>query len=159
VFHLLIPSLPVSSNREPSPGTGSEGLKGRILVVDDEDMVRSSAQKILSRQGYMTVPVENGREALNLLGTDVETFDLVLLDLTMPELSGVETLREMRRLNYTMPVILTSGYNPAKLMEELEEEGPLSFLAKPFGLADLQEKVADTMAFQEEPEMLCETVA
>lgn len=144
-FHIVIPCLATISKPIRSISSTGGGLKGRILVVDDEAIVRRSAQKILSREGYLTVLVENGRQALDLLQTDVEVFDLVLLDLTMPELSGVETLREMRRLNYTMPVILTSGYNPTKLMDELEEEGEITFLAKPFGLVELQKKVGDTL--------------
>ncbi len=147
-FHVMIPCLPPVSKPICSIESPEDisGVKGRVLVVDDEAVVRRSAQKILSRQGYLTVLVENGRQALDLLHTDVETFDLVLLDLTMPELSGVETLREMRRLGYAMPVVLTSGYNPTKILDELGEEEGIAFLAKPFGLEELQKKVGMTLA-------------
>lgn len=145
-FHLLIPCLPATSKPVAPPVEVPKELKGRILIADDEALVRSSAQKILNREGYLTVLVENGRQVLDMLGGNMEFFDLVLLDHSMPELNGVETLVEMRRLGFRMPVILMSGYNTSTLGEGLEEAKPLDFLPKPFGLAQLREKVAASLA-------------
>ncbi|HWA86954.1 MAG TPA: response regulator [Opitutus sp.] len=142
-FHVLLPCIPaVEAVAPPPPEPAPHRLKGRILIVDDEAIVRKSAQKILGRQGYVTVLVDNGQQALDMLRAEAGAFDLVLLDLTMPELSGAETLREMRQAGYNLPVILTSGYSSASLPDEARSDGAVEFLAKPFGLSDLCEKVA-----------------
>ena len=142
-FHVLLPCIPAVEAVAPPPVEHARpGLKGRILIVDDEAIVRKSAQKILGRQGYVTVLVDNGQQALDVLRAEASGFDLVLLDLTMPELNGAETLREMRRSGFNLPVILTSGYSSASLPDEVRNDAAVEFLAKPFGLSDLHEKVA-----------------
>ncbi|HVU23767.1 MAG TPA: response regulator [Opitutus sp.] len=142
-FHILLPCIPAAEAMAPTATDSSpRGFKGRILIVDDEAIVRTSAQKILGRQGYVTVLVDNGQQALDVLRSEDGGFDLVLLDLTMPELSGAETLHEMRKAGFMLPVIVTSGYSSASLPEEARHDPAVDFLAKPFGLSDLCEKVA-----------------
>jgi CheY-like chemotaxis protein len=98
---------------------------------------------VLSRHGYDVVTAGDGPEAIEVVRRDGHRFDAVLLDLTMPQLSGEETLAVLRKFAPDLPVILTSGYSS----DTVTVEGPrISFLAKPYGPADLYEAVRAAMA-------------
>ena len=84
--------------------------QGTILVVDDEDNVRSAAELMLVHQGYKTIPAKNGSEAIALLEKNKESISAVLLDLSMPGMSGHEVLKEIKRRWADVPVVLCSGY-------------------------------------------------
>lgn len=115
---------------------------GRILLVDDEDIVRSSTQRILQYLGYESTCAQDGREAIALIKEAKEPYALVILDLTMPVMSGLETLREIRRLGSLVPVLLTSGYNAESAGPELCESNRVRFLSKPYELDTLRDMVA-----------------
>lgn len=109
-------------------------MERRILVVDDEKSFRIVAQGILERAGYMVNCCENGREALDyLLNGEDEKIDLVLSDLKMPEMPGIELVQQMRKNNITTPVVLTSGNagDPA-VRVKMEEVKPYDIVGKPF---------------------------
>jgi CheY-like chemotaxis protein len=103
------------------------------MLVDDEEAVRGLARRVLERGGYTVLEATSGEEAIERLSTGTDGVLAVVLDLTMPGLSGEATLQEIRRRNIGVPVIVSSGYVP-------EEEGTLSgvpFLAKPYKPSDL----------------------
>lgn len=91
---------------EPAVRGGDES----ILVVDDEASVRGVVVAILQRYGYRVTEAAHGEEALQILAESGAQFDLVILDLTMPKLSGRETLCRIRQLYPELPVIVSSGY-------------------------------------------------
>ncbi|MFK8111749.1 MAG: ATP-binding protein [Rubripirellula sp.] len=121
----------------PSPSTSYASLK--LLVVDDEQIVRETAVSLLQKQGHTVSSAANGVEALRKLVTD-GPFDVVILDLAMPEMSGVETLREIRSEWHDQPVVFCSGFadNHSSLKDIPEEELP-PLIAKPFAIEDLQQ--------------------
>jgi two-component system cell cycle sensor histidine kinase/response regulator CckA len=106
---------------------------GLVMLVDDEESVRGLARRVLERGGYSVLEAESGEEALARLETQAGQVRAIVLDLTMPGMSGEATLQEMRRRRISVPVIVSSGYVP-------EEEGTLAgvpFLAKPYKPAEL----------------------
>jgi CheY-like chemotaxis protein len=106
---------------------------GLVMLVDDEESVRGLARRVLERGGYSVLEAESGEEALARLETQAGEVLAIILDLTMPGMSGEATLQEMRRRQISVPVIVSSGYVP-------EEEGTLAgvpFLAKPYKPAQL----------------------
>lgn len=109
----------------------------RILVIDDEDAVRSMLVRALALWKYETVAVPSGEAAIRLLEAG-ERFACILLDLTMPGIGGEGTLRELDRLAPGTPVAIMSGYP----RDDLAREGR-RFLAKPFDLQALRDLVAD----------------
>ncbi|MDP2136215.1 MAG: response regulator [Candidatus Didemnitutus sp.] len=115
---------------------------GRILLVDDEAIVRSSTQRILQFLGYESTCAQDGREAIALIKEAHEPYALVILDLTMPVMGGLETLREIRRLGSMVPVLLTSGYNLESVGPELCESNCVRFLSKPYEIDTLRDMVA-----------------
>jgi two-component system cell cycle sensor histidine kinase/response regulator CckA len=107
-----------------------------ILVVDDEKMVRDTTGRTLRRGGFLVRQAENGRAALDILAHDAGSIHLVLLDLTMPELSGEATLRHIREQWPDMPVLLSSGYSADTSMAAIKQLGA-SFIQKPYMPDDL----------------------
>jgi two-component system, cell cycle sensor histidine kinase and response regulator CckA len=104
----------------------------RILVVDDESLVRTQVRRMLESHGYTVLEAADGVAALAVLERDAPA--LVLLDVTMPGLDGTEVLREARRRGHGMPIILVSGYTDFPLEQRLEAHAYDGFLAKPFSM-------------------------
>jgi CheY-like chemotaxis protein len=102
-----------------------------ILVVDDEEQVRRVATRVLNGRGYAVRCAADGREAIDLLGT-MERPALVLLDVTMPGLGGEAVLRELRAIDPSIPVILSSGFTEEQAMERLSGAEVEAFLHKPY---------------------------
>ncbi len=105
---------------------------GTILLVDDEETVRSVVQRTLERHGFDVIAAKDGREALELFKKHRNEIRTVLLDMTMPEMSGAETFRELRKIQDDVCVILSSGYNEDDAMERFGETGLAGFIHKPF---------------------------
>ncbi|MDQ6663695.1 MAG: response regulator [Acidobacteriota bacterium] len=114
---------------------------GMILVVDYEDVVRRTTQNTLRHFGYEVVMAENGLEALNVFQKIGDRISLILLDMTMPVMSGEETLRQIRKIRPELPVILTSGFYEAEAMQRFAGKGLAGFIQKPFTSSKLAEKV------------------
>ncbi|MEM1180018.1 MAG: response regulator [Acidobacteriota bacterium] len=121
-----------TASREPTQHEQGECRTGTILVVDDEASVRRTAAKILQHRGYRVVEAADGLEALHVFKRRRD-IDIVLLDLTMPELDGFETLAELRKLESDIKVILCSGYS-SRDATSIDVDG---FLAKPYRPAEL----------------------
>ncbi len=122
------------------------GEPARVLVVDDEEAVREAAQLSLERVGYRVATAASGAEAVTRLREDPSAFDLVLLDLTMPDLGGEGTFRALRRLRADLPVLLTSGYDASEAARRMRVEGLWAFLPKPFDPDTLAARVAEILA-------------
>jgi CheY-like chemotaxis protein len=110
--------------------------KAKILIVDDEKTVRHSLTLALAGEGYETTTVPSGEEALNLVEGGV--YDLVVCDLMMPGLSGLDVLKALRNRGLTTPVVLITGYPTGKAVEEATKMGVFAFLVKPFTPADIR---------------------
>lgn len=125
---------PEAPHAAPSAG-------GRIMIVDDETMVRRLAEKALLKLGYHVEAFSNGPDALAAFQQDPARAQLVLLDLVMPDMDGREVLRELRKIRPDIKVLLTSGFHPTDVANRFEEERPDAFLPKPYPIGELREKV------------------
>ena len=119
------------------------GARTRVLVVDDDDAVRKVSVRALEFKGFEATAVATGEEALRQLQTG--NFDCMILDLTMPELSGTETLSQVRASFPALPVLLSSGYQERSVETLLAQDRHLGFVAKPFTPAQLAEHVGDVL--------------
>jgi CheY-like chemotaxis protein len=131
---VLLPVDASVSVQEPVQATPLEG-RGTVLVVDDDAAALRVAARILERVGYTVLTADHGRAALEVYAERGPMIDLVLLDLTMPELSGWETLRELRHLDPAVIVLLMSGYSQES---GASSAGAAGFLAKPYAAAALR---------------------
>lgn len=119
--------------------TGNE----RVLLVEDEDVVRSFAVRALQRQGYDVIEAEDGAAALDVLA-EVGTVDIVISDVVMPEMDGPTMLKQMRKTHPDLKVIFVSGYPNEAFQKALGEE-TFAFLPKPFSLPQLAAKVREEL--------------
>ena len=134
--------LPVGPGQPRGGGTMSGATGVRILVAEDDPIVRKLCVTLLRGAGYDVAAVANGKEALTLLGD--ETFALIVSDATMPELDGVELVAEVRRRGDTIPILLMSGYSDGRV--EANAPGATAHLAKPFTGSALVSAVENALA-------------
>jgi len=104
--------------------------KSRILVIDDEAAIRESLKMTLEYEGYEFVPAATGQEGLAL--AEREAPDLVLLDVKMPGMDGLEVLERLRNMNDTLPVLVISGHGTISTAVEATKKGAFDFIEKPF---------------------------
>jgi CheY-like chemotaxis protein len=141
-FRILFPPLA----RQPAPPVepvvaAVSPPRGRALVVDDEDVPREVGVTMLTSLGFAVSSTSGGAETIELLGRE-EPFDVILLDLTMPEVGGEDVLVELARRAIATPVVLTSGYDAEELSERLRTRRIAAFLQKPYRLDALRDAIA-----------------
>jgi len=129
----------------PKPKADLTG-QGTILLVEDEDGLRSLNARGLRSRGYSVIEAANGLEAMEALEEKDGAIDLVVSDVVMPEMDGPTLLREMRKRNPNLKIIFVSGYAEEAFDKSLPENEQFAFLPKPFALSALVEKVKETMA-------------
>jgi DNA-binding NtrC family response regulator len=117
----------------------------RILVVDDEPTVRRFATRVLAEEGYLVEEVEDGEAALGRIRNGVPAVDVVVSDVVMPRVNGVELLHALNALHPALPVILMSGYATAQL-EGMGIVTPCGILSKPFSAERLLQEVRRCLA-------------
>ncbi|OYW44424.1 MAG: hybrid sensor histidine kinase/response regulator [Sphingomonadales bacterium 32-68-7] len=128
---------------EPEEAAREWSGGGRILLVEDEDMVRAVAERALTRQGYTVVTASDGDEGLEAVRRNAD-FDLVLTDVVMPSMDGPAMAREIRQLAPGLPVLFMSGYAEEQLRREIDLEG-MHFLPKPFSVQQIADKVGEVL--------------
>jgi two-component system cell cycle sensor histidine kinase/response regulator CckA len=116
-----------------------------ILVVDDEPVVRQIAARILTEEGYAVLEAADGLEAFELVQRQATALSLVLSDIVMPRLTGIELVERLSVSNPLLPVVLMSAYGAVQLAER-GVAPPCGVLAKPFRPARLLEEVRRCLA-------------
>jgi two-component system cell cycle sensor histidine kinase/response regulator CckA len=119
--------------------------QGTILLVEDEDGLRSLNARGLRSRGYTVIEAENGLDALEALEREEGAVDLVVSDVVMPEMDGPTMLTEMRKRNPELRIIFVSGYAEDAFEKSLPEGQQFNFLPKPFTLSQLVAAVKETM--------------
>lgn len=127
--------------------------KGRVLVIDDEQIVLDSVERILSPEGYDIETTTSSREGL-AKGTS-ESYDLVLTDIRMPEIGGMRVLRDIKRARPATPVVIFTGFATVQSAVQAMKLGAADYIEKPFTPETLIETVkgAITQAATTEPEV------
>ena len=144
--------FPVSSESAASiaPATSEKSLAGNetILVIDDEDTVRQAAKSALESYGYKVVAAANGKEGVHLFLELAGEIDAVLLDMTMPVMSGEEALARLKDIQADIPVVLSSGYEEADATRSFTGKGLAGFIQKPYAAASLAEKMKMALEYR-----------
>ena len=125
----------------PPDSTSKPPSQAKVLVVDDEAIIRHLMVRVLADLGHQVIEASSGEEALRLV--DEEQPDLILLDIMMPGVSGIEVCRQLRanRRSETIPIIVVSGANAKQGLEESIIAGADDFLAKPIAPLELMVRV------------------
>jgi len=111
----------------------------RILLVDDEVVFTNNMSKLLTRRGYQVKAVNSGDEAIRALMDDF--FDVMVLDLKMPGLDGIATIREMRKLGLFTEVLILTGHGSIDLALEALKMGAYDYITKPCEITELVSKI------------------
>ena len=113
---------------------GSEKER-KILIVEDDVKVLDFITRLLSTKGYSTVKAEHGRQAIQVASTTRP--DIVILDLSLPDCSGIEVLVQLKAMDEAIQVIILTGYGSQKAVRDAMELGAFDFLTKPFEVGEL----------------------
>jgi CheY-like chemotaxis protein len=114
-------------------------------VVDDEKLILELAGSILKSQGHETILCADGYTAIDLYQKESEQIDLVILDMMMPNISGVETFAALRAINPSARIMLSSGYSKDGQAQSLLDAGAVDFVQKPFTISQLTLKVSQAL--------------
>jgi PAS domain S-box-containing protein len=149
-FKLLFPAAENQAREVASAAPSPRTWKGRgqILVVDDEETVRTLTRRMLERVGFTVLTATDGREAVQIFQRLAAEVSLVILDLTMPHLDGEACFRELRLIKPTVQVILSSGYNEQDVVNLFAGKGLAGFIQKPYTSAELIDRVRDVLGDQ-----------
>ncbi len=142
VFNIYLPAAgeKVSKRPEQAHEKISSG-KGHILLVDDEEMILDVGSRMLKKLGYQVTTVNNGRLALELYQAKWQSFDLVILDMIMPDMGGAKLYEKLKKVNPDIKALLSSGYSVNDQTSQILEQGCNGFIQKPFGLKELSMKL------------------
>jgi CheY-like chemotaxis protein len=141
----------VGPDEEPSAVAGSRPRAdsragATILIVEDDVAVRSAVRRLLERHGYHALEASSGSEALATLARSPRAVDLVISDMVMPEMSGLQLRQQLRQLRPSLPVLLMSGYTE-EAITRLGSLGPLpSLIEKPFTVDGILGKVRNLLS-------------
>jgi len=125
------------ANASDAAGPHAATTPCRVLIVDDEAMVRSQLRRSLELRGYTVAEAGNGRVALEMLAAQPASADVLILDMTMPDLDGAEVLHRLRAAGSRVPVVISSGYLDVAVERRLPRGEFQSFLAKPYSATEL----------------------
>lgn len=146
-FMLCLPAVTHQQHEEELESHTPAAPKSNLaLLIDDEDYVLQVAQVMLEREGFKVLTARNGFSGLDLARKHLEDISLVILDLTMPDMSGEETYLKLRELRADLPVLLCSGYHESELSQRFADMGFAGFLQKPFRQKTLRGRIEAALA-------------
>ena len=133
---------------EPEEQKASEwSAGGKLLLVEDEDMVRAVAERALVRAGYTVTTASEGEEGLGIVANGDTQFDLIVSDVVMPAMDGPAMARAIRNVRAHVPILFMSGYAEEQLRNEIDIEN-MYFIPKPFSVQQINAKVAEVLSAQ-----------
>jgi PAS domain S-box-containing protein len=150
-FHIYLPVArpPSSSALTSGLGTLAPTNAERILVVDDEPLVRDLSKTVLERTGFQVLSAEDGEQALEIYRREGHTIDLVLLDYVMPRLNGAQVLKKLQEIDPEVCVLFSSGYHTDHEIHQLLAAGARGFVAKPYRPKELVQSIRRVLGQRE----------
>ena len=130
--------------------------KKRILVIDDEEVIRLLFKDTLEDDGYHVITAQSGIEALDLM--KMWNFDLIFTDLKMPEMNGADVFYQIRQINSSVPIVLITGYPTSDIMDYVLEQGPFGIMRKPFSALTIKNSVDSFLRGAEAKNTLAESL-
>lgn len=140
-FHILLPCV-ADMAHTPENSQDLIASTGQILLVDDEEYIRTTGKLLLEDLGYNVIEAENGQEAVNIFQEKYREIDIVVMDMMMPEMNGNEALEKMKKIDKNCKVIISSGYTNSTTIDESKESGVAGFLHKPYKISELNQLIA-----------------
>lgn len=145
VVRIVLPQAEGQETRQPDfePQYEARGGNEIILLVEDQDPVREAARRLLTKKGYSVLEATNGADAISKYGDNIDSFDLILTDIVMPQMGGRDLVAWIRVKRPDCPAIYMSGYSADR--EQLKNDADVPFLPKPFSATELSAVVRETL--------------
>lgn len=142
-FRIMFPAAkrPAEPVRDSARAKGEWRGSGMVLLVDDEENIRTVGGRMLVMLGFTVLTASNGREAVEIFREHAGEIVCVILDLTMPLMDGEEAFSMMREIRKDVCVIMSSGYSEQEISHRFSQGGPSGFIQKPYQLEDLAAKL------------------
>ncbi|MGE3804053.1 MAG: response regulator, partial [Gemmataceae bacterium] len=146
-FKLYLPEMRAAEERSGQPAANNGLARGHetILLVEDEELVRGVASKLLKRSGYTVLEASGGQEALDLVARHQGEIDMLLSDVVMPEMNGRELYRKLGEQRPDLKVLFVSGYTDSALLRHGLTDKNINILLKPFAADEFLRLVRETL--------------
>jgi two-component system cell cycle sensor histidine kinase/response regulator CckA len=155
-FEILLPCIGQPASDTPdiaivASGHESGSVAGTVLVVEDEEILRFAVSKMLRKERFSVIEAGDGTSGAELFRVNEPGIDVVLLDVTLPGMSGRDVLKEMRRIRPDVKVVLTTAFNKDNALSSIDEQHPWGYVRKPYQFRELISLLRK--ACQDKPEM------
>jgi len=147
-FKIYLPTISAEFEQDRPPVLSQIKLNGnqeRILLIEDEEVVRNILRELLSEKKYKVFPAANAQEALDIFEKEKGAFDLIFSDVVLPDLRGPKLVKQLLKQKPEIPVLFTSGYSEEKSDREIIDEVGYSYIKKPFTSYDMLKAVKETL--------------
>ncbi len=155
LFRIFLPAVEIEAEATTPPRerpTPRDSGRGRIMLVDDEQMIRALLQEYLLTCGYRAASFASGEEALAAFAADPDAWDMVLTDMTMPGMTGIELAAKIMKIRADLPVVLCTGYSAAMNREQHRAVGIRAYLQKPLSMERLSGCVREILEGGKSPQ-------
>ncbi|NLV17365.1 MAG: response regulator [Syntrophomonadaceae bacterium] len=125
-------------------------MKNRVLVVDDQKGIRRLLEELFTKEGYAVSLANDGRDCVEKVKLSVP--DIILMDMKMPNMNGLEASREVIRYNASIPIIMMTAYGEMEVVQKALEAGVRKYVTKPFDIIELRNLVEEILAEKSVPE-------
>jgi len=145
-IHVFLPVAEGPPENDSVTVATARSGSGRILVVDDEEIIRDIASQLLTKLGYTVTTATDGQDAVDRYTLAGERgIDLVIIDMMMPRMGGRDCFRALRKINPSIRAIVSSGYGLNEAVQEILDDGAISFVQKPYALDQFSQAVETAM--------------
>ena len=144
-FRVLLPVTARTLDKTSRRHSGDLQGSGTVLVVDDEPLVLSLARTALERSGYKVLLAESGTHAVEIMSRSAGDIEAVILDVTMPGMTGEEAFKRLKLIRPDVPVILSTGHSETETSDRFAGAGLAGFLQKPYTATQLAEKIKSAL--------------
>ena len=117
----------------------------KILLVDDEERILTVGREICKALGYSVITAASGKEAVKIYKKDQNKINLVILDMIMPEMNGLETFMKLKKINPDIKVLLSTGYSIDEKAQEMLKQGCRGYILKPYSVIDFSHKLREVL--------------
>lgn len=147
-FTVFFPLVSIEETLEQKPAIvhASGSRRGSVLLADDDVRIRTLMASILESDHFDLTSAEDGKEALRIFEQDPQKFDLLVLDCTMPKMSGGDVYKKVRASGSRLPVVLVSGYHQEQVAQNISADANAYFMKKPFNVDDFLNQVREALA-------------
>ena len=145
-FSIILP-LKITTNNLDIPAEDDKLVMGNesVLLVDDEERILTVGREICKALGYSVITVDSGKEALKIYKKKKNKINIVILDMIMPEMNGLETFLELKKLNANIKVLLSTGYSIDEKAQEMLRQGCKGYILKPYSVIDFSHKLREVL--------------